>query len=710
MPVGGESIFQDKNLFSEQDINSARKNLKQNVLKQTIDNTTEESTSQITGSKSSNPVNAIKHIDVMSSKSNSSRENSSNKNLSKVTTEDVKVTRNVSRDKHFSLFDDDDNLFNDDLFSAPSTKTYSSGLFDDDDVVSDGNKSTCGLPGKFSLIPGDENKVKNLFEDSDEEMPVDEIQSKNNKSNLSGDKALSKVSESANSSNTIFEKGGVKKSTHSTIDQKSLFSLFDERGPKPLSLFDDTSEDEDILPVNVNNDQKNHSHTKVTAHNTGKEVVKHRNLFDDEAAINSRDEKSEDASSFNKDIFVENQQQHIEDYGSDPKKNLEHTNVFDDDDITRSNKNVKNQRKQSKSIPSLFSDDEGDSDDLFSLNKPKMKDVSGGKRQSRTKVEHIFGPDSLFGASPNTNKLFDTSNESEVVSDVLATGKSNLSAKSSIGVIRESGTTKQQSASGVNFLRHEQSSNYLTEIEPQQNRENDDGSLLKDGKAALPGDEYSSLQYNLIKNYKKENIEKDENYKKQNESVGKMQSQEVPREVSSSSEKESHKIFSDTDMKHKDDKSHAKECNNRKSADELSTVKKLDVTSLEFKSTLPDVGSKSIVKNVENTRSIQEHRTVEVAYSDEVDEVVKSKSSHEDVSSRIPLFDSIPPPDVDDWETRSENNLFDDDPYLSDEQVEGICEPTVSVFDNEPPSLVYDEGLFLGNDTSDHSTRYVLFV
>ena len=41
----GESIFRNKNLFPEQDISWARNDLKQNVLKHTIDDTMEENIS-----------------------------------------------------------------------------------------------------------------------------------------------------------------------------------------------------------------------------------------------------------------------------------------------------------------------------------------------------------------------------------------------------------------------------------------------------------------------------------------------------------------------------------------------------------------------------------------------------------------------------------------------------------------------------------------
>lgn len=75
--------------------------------------------------------------------------------------------------------------------------------------------------------------------------------------------------------------------------------------------------------------------------------------------------------------------------------------------------------------------------------------------------------------------------------------------------------------------------------------------------------------------------------------------------------------------------------------------------------------------------------------------VGQNKSAEEgNISAKnatINLFDPSPPPDVDDWDIKSQNNLFDDDILADENTADFDGGRSSNLFDNEPPSLFSSE-------------------
>ena len=142
--------------------------------------------------------------------------------------EPPKENPQVQPEKKISLFDDDDDLFKDDLFSSNTKKSFTSCLFDDipgDDLFSSKPEEKPKLSGSLFddvVIPDDKNSINVDNTDNTNSADPPRLFSNNLQEVTDGDKVVDE---------TDFFKPNLK------FDNKPKLSLFDSPPPEPDALF-----------------------------------------------------------------------------------------------------------------------------------------------------------------------------------------------------------------------------------------------------------------------------------------------------------------------------------------------------------------------------------------------------------------------------------------------------------------------------------------
>ncbi|KAJ3650580.1 hypothetical protein Zmor_016670 [Zophobas morio] len=153
--------------------------------------------------------------------------------------EPPKENPQVQPEKKISLFDDDDDLFKDDLFSSNTKKSFTSGLFDDipgDDLFSSKPEEKPKLSGSLFddvVIPDDKNSINVDNTDNTNSADPPRLFSNNLQEVTDGDKVVDE---------TDFFKPNLK------FDNKPKLSLFDSPPPEPDDLFGELPPKTDFRP------------------------------------------------------------------------------------------------------------------------------------------------------------------------------------------------------------------------------------------------------------------------------------------------------------------------------------------------------------------------------------------------------------------------------------------------------------------------------
>lgn len=367
-----------------------------------------------------------------------------------------------------------------------------------------------------------------------------------------------------------------------------------------------------------------------------------------------------------------------------------------DSSKTKLSKEIK---QKSKKIPSLFDDDDDNEDgDLFSSNFVENKESASNL--SKPKKKYIEDDrDNLFSAkgllSDDDGGMFDNgksflSNLEETLKDKSGSlPADNLFKPEVLAQGANLNKTSLNNAEGDTF----QNDNLTKKAVNSQ---------LKSEKFKNKGVENNTFIDPLFAD---EGIEED---------LFGIKSQKVSREKSQKSDKiikeaptlkytfdnESSSKFEEKEPISTEEESSSRNCidSYENGAAFVSEGKKLEIENKPAhnfeKSSLKEKKAEDIVENSGNNEIIaefppnlpQHDNSVQTIEEENVDlsADILTKSTDDRILS-INIFDPNPPPDLDDWDTKSEQNIFDDDIYTFDNS-EHVSHNRSSVFDREPPS------------------------
>lgn len=326
-------------------------------------------------------------------------QNNANENDEKIVAKQQPTIKSEKKPKTISLFDDNDDLFEDDLFSNVTPKKFTSNLFGDspptenifgkDTTDFKGNRST---PINTEIVDVSPNEIKSET--------ADILDSSSEKTSLFGKEIIK--------SGGLFDNFSVSSNTQNIAQEKTTnkkndeVSKADRPRQKVASLFDDFTDDND-------DEDDLFSNTKVSE----KMGDKLKKTIIEEANVKAETTKSDFGGIFG-NVRDEEERNLFEDqkFGA---------NVFDSKE--ESKEQIDTLEKEFKSNLFDNSDVRDDEDDLFSsLRIPKKHSDSASEKKSEnlTKAPII----SLFDPTPPPDEDdWDTKSERDLFDEDILTNK-----------------------------------------------------------------------------------------------------------------------------------------------------------------------------------------------------------------------------------------------------------------------------------------------
>lgn len=605
VPVGGVKVINNPNIFAGQDIKKLLKNKRQS--------SSESSENEVPKNE---PNKFKKEI-----QENRNNVKNAEETLSGASQKDNKIN---------NLFEDDDEedeLFQNDLFSNFSCKTTSNlfgktsdGLFDDSDEFHEEDRL-------------DNAKTMSSTKITESKQPIEVVE-----------KNISMRSDQSNHVNPVTSQGKPKKFDDPLFESET--DHFVNKTGENIFAADDESDSDDLFSSKYS---KIISKNKVIEHISSNSEKKNTHISEEVTSSKEIKDKSKKVPSL---------------FDNDDEDN-QSDDLFSSNFLQRNKEAHSTQKIDSKLDSKLFEED-GDEDDLFSTN-----DVLNDNRNSIFEDRNLIKEKNVSDSLKKPNAF---------IKDVSV--ESSASSKEETDIFQSKTKTKGLTSEVVtveenDIIKNTTDESLLVQRSPVLDNLFDDDS----GKHLLESKSPEESQKEVV-------VTDTATVKEHTLDDLQISSDGIPNEEHSSQLK---KNIKDIVINNK---------SNESLTNDSDAYDNVDRAILEPKSSIIDNLTENLFvhesekpkkenepTNSENIVPVIKEEHIEASFLN--NSVPSAESTFSPTADRIPslnIFDPNPPPDLNDWETPSEHNIFYDDIYSFD-NTENFNENRSSIFDREPPSV-----------------------